>query len=346
MSSYNVQEKPNIIKNFTPSWFASVMGTGILALTSFFYSQYFPFLKNVAVFLVYFNVVLFFVLLIPWTLRWFLYTKKALEDLEHPILSNFYATIAIALLVLSANFTIIEKAMGIGSIFWFIGTGLTIFFGILSPFLMFRGDHVTMDHINPAWFIPPVGLIVIPIPGSLMIDQFSGFSRELVIFLNYFGWGAGFFIYIALLAVCMNRFILHHPLPKVLAPTIWINLGPIGAGTVALIKLVNHSPFITAKETFFGFGFLFWGFGIWWVIIAIVMTIYYIRKVNLPYALSWWAFTFPLGAYVAASYLVSHIFHLEIIDMIGFGLYLLLVFLWSLTLIKTVMAVYNGKLFT
>lgn len=345
MSSTNAQGEFNLIKNFAPSWFAAVMGTGILAITSLFYSQYVPFLKSIAVFLFYFNLILFFVLLIPWTLRWFLYTKEALADLEHPVASNFYATIAIAILVLSANFTIIGKNVFIGSIFWFVGTGLTIFFGILSPFIMFRGEHVTMDHINPAWFIPPVGLIVIPIPGSFMIAQYSGVIKELVIFLNYFGWGAGFFIYMALCAICMHRFILHRPLPNVLAPTIWINLGPIGAGTVALINLVNHTEFITLKEPFFLFGFLFWGFGIWWVVMAIAMTIYYIRTMKLPYALSWWAFTFPLGAYVAASHSVATTFHLELIDFIGFALYLLLVFLWSLTLIKTLTAVYYKKLF-
>jgi len=345
MSAENFQRKSNLIKNFAPSWFASVMGTGILAITSLFYSQYVPFLKTVALWLFYFNVILFFVLLIPWTLRWFLYTKEALSDLEHPVLSNFYATIAIAMLVLSANFLIIGKNVFIGEIFWFVGVVLTIFFGLLSPFIMFKGDHVTMDHINPAWFIPPVGLIVIPIAGSFMIDQYSGLIRELVIFLNYFGWGAGFFIYMALCAICMHRFILHRPLPNVLAPTIWINLGPIGAGTVALINLVNHTAFITVKEPFFVFGFIFWGFGIWWVLMAITMTLYYIRKTRLPYALSWWAFTFPLGAYVAASHSVATIFHLTIVDFIGFGLYLLLVFFWSITLIKTSAAVFYGKLF-
>lgn len=345
MSSKNVQGKSNLIKNFAPSWFASVMGTGILAITSLFYSQYVPFLKTVALWLFYFNVILFFVLLIPWTLRWFLYTKVALSDLEHPVISNFYPTIAVAMLVLSANFTVIGKNIAIAEIFWFAGTALTIIFGILSPFIMFKGEHVTMDHINPAWFIPPVALIVIPIAGSFMINQYSGFIRELVIFLNYFGWGAGFFIYIALLAICMYRFILHHPLPNVLAPTIWINLGPIGAGTVALINLVNHSAFITVKEPFFVFGLIFWGFGIWWVLMAITMTLHYIRKTRLPYALSWWAFTFPLGAYVAASHSVATIFHLTIVDFIGFGLYLLLVFFWSITLIKTSAAVFYGKLF-
>ncbi|OPY92812.1 MAG: putative membrane protein [Syntrophaceae bacterium PtaU1.Bin231] len=345
MSSSNVQGEPNIVKNFAPSWFAAVMGTGILALTSLSYSPYVPFLKRAAALLFYFNVVLFFVLLIPWTLRWVFYTKEALADLEHPILSNFYATIAIAMLVLSANFTIIAENVLIGQIFWFAGAGLTIFFGTLSPFIMFRGEHVTMDHINPAWFIPPVGLIVIPIPGSFIIDQYSGFAREVVIFVNYFGWGAGFFLYMALCAICIHRFILHRPLPNVLAPTIWINLGPIGAGTVALVNLVNHSVFITVKEPFFVFGLLFWGFGIWWVIMAIAMTLYYMRTTKLPYALSWWAFTFPLGAYVAGSHSVATLFHLAIVDWIGFGLYLLLVFLWSLTLIKTSVAAYYGRLF-
>jgi len=321
-----MEEKTNFIQRFAPSWFASVMGTGILANASYFYSQYLPFLKNIGIGLFYFNVALFFVLLIPWTLRWLLYKKNALEDLEHPILSNFYATIAVAMLVLSSNFIVIDKNMLAGEIFWFIGTALTIFFGLLTPFIMFKGEHVTIEHINPAWFIPPVGLIVIPIPGSLIISQYAGLMREFILFLNYFGWGAGFFLYIALFAICINRFILHRPLPNTLAPTIWINLGPIGAGTIALINLVNNSTFITMKEPFFVFGLIFWGFGIWWVSMALMMTFHYRKKLRLPYALSWWAFTFPLGAYVVASHSVATIFHLAIIDYIGFALYFLLFF--------------------
>ena len=337
------QQDKNFIKNFAPSWFASVMGTGILANASYLYSQYVPFLKGVAAWLFYLNIVLFFALLIPWVLRWLLYKENALLDLKHPIISSFYATIAIAMLVLSSNFIIIGKNMLFGEIFWFIGTFLTIFFGILTLFIMFKGEHVTIDHVSPAWFIPPVGLIVIPIAGSLIISQYTGFMREFILFLNYFGWGAGFFLYLALFAICMNRFILHRPLPNTLASTIWINLGPIGAGTIALINLVNNSTFITMKEPFFVFGLIFWGFGIWWVLMAIIMTLHYKKKLGLPYALSWWAFIFPLGAYVIASHSIAAIFNLPIVDFIGFGLYFLLVFFWSITLIKTLTALYHKK---
>jgi len=340
-----IEDRWEIVKNFTPSWFASIMGTGILAITSLFYSQYLPPLKQFAYMLFYFNVVLFFVLLVPWILRWIIFTKEAVRDLKHPIISNFYPTISVGMLVLAANFMVIEKNVFLGEIFWFLGTILTIFFGVLTPYIMFRGEHVKLEHINPAWFIPPVGLIVVPIAGSSLIPLFTGLVKEVIIFLNYFSWGAGFFIYVALLAVCVYRFILHEPLPNVLAPTIWINLGPIGAGTVSLINLVKNSAFITLKEPFFVFGLIFWGFGIWWVFIAILMTLHYLKKLQLPYAMSWWAFTFPLGAYVASSHLVSLLFGIKIVDFIGFMLYMLLLIFWSITLIKTAIHSYQGTLF-
>lgn len=341
----DIECKCQVVKNFTPSWFASVMGTGILAMTSLFYSQYIPFLKNLAYILFYFNIILFFILLIPWVLRWIFFKKEALNDLKHPVVSNFYATIAIAMLVLAADFIVIGKNIKMGEVFWFIGTLGTIFFSILTLYEMFKGEHVKLDHINPAWFIPPVGLIVIPIAGSLIIPHFSGMVQEFVIFINYFGWGSGFFIYLALLAITMYRFILHCPLPNTLAPTIWINLGPIGAGTVALINLIKNSSFITMQEPFFIFGFLFWGFGIWWVTMAIVLTLHYRKRLKLPYAMSWWAFTFPLGAYVAASHAISSLFGFQLIDYIGFALYWLLVIFWVVTLAKTSIYTYHGTLF-
>jgi len=331
--------KCKIVKNFSPAWFASIMGTGILAITSYLYSVHFYFLKYVAISLLYFSLFLFFFLLIPWTLRWIFFRQDAIADLKHPVLSNFYATIAIAMLVLAAGFIIILHDSTIAKIFWISGSFLTILFSILTPYIVFTGSEARIEHINPAWFIPPVGLIVIPVAGSFFLHN------EWEIAINYFGWGAGFFIYLALLAICIYRFILHTPLPSTLAPTIWINLGPIGAGSVALINLIKASPFITIKEPFFVFVLIFWGFGIWWVIMAIVLTIHYIKKLSLPYAMSWWAFTFPLGAYVAASHNISHLFGIEIIDYVGFALFLLLWVLWIQTLVKTAINAYHGTLF-
>ncbi len=334
-----------IVENFSPSWFASVMGTGILAITSKSYSSYLPFLNFLADFLFYFNIALFFVLLFPWTLRWIICIKRSLDDLYHPITSNFYATIAIGMLVLSADFFVIGGNAKLGTIFWFCGMILTIFFSFLTPFIVFSGEHVKIDHINPAWFIPPVGLIVIPIAGSMVMNNTSGVMKELITILNYFGWGSGFFLYISLHAISMYRFILHRPLPNILAPTIWINLGPIGAGTVSLINLVKYSDFVQSKDIFFKFGFIFWSFGLWWFGMAVIMILFYIKRFKLPFALSWWAFTFPLGAYVAASHTLSIIFKMKLVDYIGFSMYWLLLMIWTITFITTLKHSIKGSLF-
>lgn len=263
----------------------------------------------------------------------------------HPIVSSFYATFAIGMLVLGADFITIGKNMTAGIIFWAAGTIFTIIFGILVPYIMFVGSRVKIEHINPGWFIPPVGFIVIPVVGSLILPYYSGIISQLLIFINYFSWSTGFFLYIALLAICIYRFILHEPLPGGLAPTVWINLGPIGVGVVTLINLINNSAFVLVKEPFYVLAFLLWGFGIWWVIIGIMTISRYFKKSNLPYGLSWWAFTFPLGAYVAATHTIAGTFSLQLIDYIGFGLYLLLAFFWSITFINTAVHTYFGTLF-
>ena len=323
------------IKDFAPSWFASVMGTGALALVSLAYSGRLAVLKNVAVGLTYLNTALFFVLLIPWSLRWLKYREEATKDLYHPVVCHFYGTIAIAMLVLSADYLLILGNASMAKAFWLIGMPLTVFFALLIPYLMFIQEKIDIKSVTPAWFIPPVGLIVIPLSGGPLLNTFQGIWKEAAVLINYFAWGSGFFLYLALFAIVMHRFITHEPLPCGIAPAIWINLGPIGAGTSTLYMLVKNSPFITEKEPFFAFGLIFWGFGVWWLAMAIIMTLHYVKRLSLPYSLAWWAFIFPLGAYVSATHNVGTAFGINAIDSFGFALYWLLLALWLVTGVKT-----------
>ncbi|NJE01674.1 tellurite-resistance/dicarboxylate transporter [Thermococcus sp. JdF3] len=319
------------IKDFAPSWFASVMGTGALALVSNAYSEKLPLLGSFAEFLIYLNTVLFFALLAPWILRWLKYREDALRDLHHPVLGNFYGTIAIAMLILSADYLMIFENTTIAWAFWLAGVPLTVFFAFLIPYLFFTCEGIDTKAITPAWFIPPVGLIVIPISGAKLMTLASGTAREIMAFINFFAWGSGFFLYLALFALVMLRFIRHEPMPCGIAPSIWINLGPIGAGTSTLYALVKASDFITVKEPFLAFGLLFWGFGVWWFVMAVILTLHYIRKLNLPYSLAWWAFIFPLGAYVSATFNVGTTFGINAIVNFGFALYWLLLAMWLVT---------------
>ncbi|MHA1334133.1 MAG: tellurite-resistance/dicarboxylate transporter [Promethearchaeota archaeon] len=341
-----VESKRDYIKNFSPSWFASVMGTGIVAKTSFDYSAIFPILRLLAEILYYFNIALFFFLLIPWFLRWFICRKECINDLDNPIMSNFYPTITIGAFILSINFLAIGHNFMASIIFWVIGVIGTFFFGFTIPYKLYLNENIQIPHITPAWFIPPVGFIIIPVSGSILMTSFSGILQEIIIFINYISWGSGFFQYIALLAIWMYRFMLHKELPTEVMPTIWVNLGPIGVGVIALFNLVIFSPFITLKEPFLIMGFLFWGFGIWWLIMAFLLLIHYIVNKNFSFTLSWWAFVFPLGAYVASTHVISLTFNNTFIDYIGYILYWCLLVLWSITLVFSIVHTFSGRLFT
>lgn len=209
-----------------------------------------------------------------------------------------------------------------------------MFFSVFTLFNAFKGSEVKLHHINPAWFIPPVGLIVIPIAGVTIAASYMGVFRDVLLSFNLLSWGAGFFLYLALHAVAMYRLILHDPLPGNLIPTLWINLGPVGAGSTSLINIAKVvSPSLVKIFTVFA-SFL-WGLGIWWLAIAIAMTIYYIVKRKFSYALSWWAFTFPLGAFISSSYAIGNGLGLMTIYGVGFCLLWLLMVFWVVTFIRS-----------
>jgi len=324
------------IKNFSPSWFASIMGSGILAISCKLFVNFFPFLNQMANILFWFNVLMFFVFLIFWVLRWILYFENAKRDLFHPIVSSFYPTIAVALLVIAGGFIIIVHNVKFAEIFWIFGIISMVVFAFIIPFIMFTHDKIEIFHINPGWYIPPVGLIVIPIAGAFFESMYRGIYQEIITITNFFGFGAGFFLYIALLAIIIYRLILHTPLEGNIAPTLWINLGPIGAGNIALINITSKTPFITFKEPFYIFTLIFWGFGLWWLIMAAIMTLRYIKRAELNYSMSWWAFIFPLGAYTASTHVISEILHIKIINILGFVFFWLLFLIWCITLFKTI----------
>jgi C4-dicarboxylate transporter/malic acid transport protein len=345
---------PEVIRNLSPAWFTSVMGTGIFAVSSKYYSCYWSLLNNVAVFLWIINTILFLVLIIPWTLRWILFYDNALRDLKHPVTGQFYAALPIACLVLAANFLLLGSgyigaalAVKIAQGLWITGVVLSLATAFIIPILNLF-NKITIEDVNPAWFMSPVSLIVVPIAGAKLILYWPlSFQKSLLIF-NYASWGSGFFLFMLIAVICIYRFFVAPPLPGPLIPTIWIYLGPIGAGTLSLLNLGSVSaPFLGSLVTpvLNLLGLFYWSFGFWWLIAAGVITIIYIHKKNLPYALSWWAFTFPLGAYTGATYLISNFVQSETVRLFGFLCYWLLAFCWLIVSSNTFVKVYTGALF-
>ena len=335
----------DIIRSFAPGWFAAVMGSGVLALTTHSLSGRWPLLSPVAYGLHAFNLILFTVLAVPWLLRWLRFREAAMETLRHPVQASFYPTFAIAMLVIAAQFLAIGGNVPMALAFWWGGSVLVFLFSFAVLFHMFRGEHVGLEHVTPAKFIPAVGLVVIPVAGGPLLELQNGAVRELALLVNLLGLGAGTMMYLGLLGLTLQRKLLAKPAVGLLTPTAWIHLAPLGVIPVSLLNVLDQLPFAVAHEPFLFLSLLLWGFGVWWLVMAALLTMAARRAGQMPFALSWWGFTFPLGAFVAASLRLSPLTGIDAVGIVGIACWALLVVLWSVTLTNTLRGVVSGAIF-
>jgi C4-dicarboxylate transporter/malic acid transport protein len=282
---------------------------------------------------------------VPWLTRWLRFHEAAMMTLKHPVQASFYPTFAIAMLVLAAQWLAIAGMQGVALTFWWAGTALVFVFSFAVLYYMFRGEHVDLEHVTPAKFIPAVGLVVIPVAGGPLLELQTGAARELALMANVVGLGAGTLMYLGLLGLTLQRKLLAKPAVGILTPTAWIHLAPLGVIPVSLLNVLDQLPFAVAREPFLFISLLLWGFGVWWLVMAALLTWAAHRSGKMPFALSWWGFTFPLGAFVAASLRLSPLTGIGGVDTVGVACWLLLLAVWSVTLLRTLRGVISGAVF-
>jgi tellurite resistance protein TehA-like permease len=152
-------------------------------------------------------------------------------------------------------------------------------------------------------------------------------------------------MYLGLLGLTLQRKLLAKPAVGLLTPTAWIHLAPLGVIPVSLLNVLDQLPFPVAHEPFLFLSLLLWGFGVWWLVMATLLTLAARRAGQMPFALSWWGFTFPLGAFVAASLRLSPLTGIGAVGVVGIACWALLVVLWSVTLTNTLRGVVSGAVF-
>lgn len=335
----------DISRTFAPGWFAAVMGTGVLALSTRALSAYWSPLASLALALHWVNVVLFCILVIPWVTRWLRFPQAAMQTLMHPVQASFYPTFSIALLVLAAQWVQFGPHICTAMVFWWAGVALHFAFSFAVLFYMFRGEHVAVDHVTPAKFIPAVGLVVMPLAGGPLLVHMDGALREWALTVNVIGLGAGSMMYLGLLGMTLQRKYLHKPAQGILAPTVWIHLAPIGVIPVSFMNIVEQLPFPVMREIAAVLMALVWGFGVWWLVMASLLTLSARAAGQLPFALSWWGFTFPLGAFAVESLRLYKIFGWSSMLAIGVLAWAMLCFFWLITLWRTARGVISGGIF-
>lgn len=213
-----------------------------------------------------------------------LYLAKAIRfpaavagEYDHPIRINFFPAITISLLIVAAAALPYDRT--VAEVVWLAGTVGHLVFA-LAIFNRWITRNVEIHHSNPSWFIPVVGNILVPIAGVRL-----GYAD-----VSWFFFAIGLVFWVILFTIVLYRIVFHDQLPSRFLPTLFILIAPPAIGFVAYLQL-NGDAMDGLARTLFAVALFIT------LLLATMMRLFW----RLPYAVSWWAFTFPSAAMAIAA---------------------------------------------
>lgn len=348
------------IKYFAPAWFAVIMGMGGLANVLYLgLANEFSNWSILGKALAFLADVLYFIVLVPWLLRWVLYFQYVRRDLHHPIAANFFVTMPVATAILGTNIYLIwSKYLGEVLTFqvifltWLIAIIGVTFFSFYTTFMMLQREaSPEPELVNFSWIMAPIANMAVLLIGNPVLTMTLKLKPAWAISIlvtNSALLGIGFFLFIFISGIIFVR-LIRYPLPPAeLTPSFGIFLGAIGLLVSALIDTSKNAKdlgLMSSTDPSNLTALIVWGFGLWIIGIIILVSIYQVRRSGIPFTLGWWAYIFPLAAYTSASQKISSAFPTFLTHDFTIFLTILLVLLWLFTSWYTVLGILNSKLF-
>jgi tellurite resistance protein len=248
------------------------------------------------------------------------YFGQLKHEWHHPVRIAFFPAISISFLLFATALLPVAPAAAHGV--WLAATVLqgTLALAVISSWIGHRPFQPGM--ITPAWFIPAVGNVIVPLAGARL-----GYIE-----VSWLFFSGGLVFWVVLLTLVMNRLMFHDPMPGKMAPTLTILVAPPAVAFTAWLRL-------TGEVGAFGHFLLSVAY-----VFALIVATQVAKFRNIPFALSWWALSFPLAALTIASFGYSEAVASDTHRMIGFGLLALLVTVIVSLIWRTGLAIRAGQI--
>jgi tellurite resistance protein TehA-like permease len=303
---------PAGIASLTPNWFASVMGTGILANAAVTLPAQERGQRIFAAGAWLLAVGLLIALTVLTTGHWTRHRSVARQHHRHPVMAHFYGAPPMALMTVGAGTLLVGRdlvglhaALVIDWTLWAAGTalGLVTTFGV--PLLMARQHTLDRDDAFGGWLMPVVPPMVSAATGALLLPHVpAGPARVGLLMACYAMFAlslAASLVVIPMIAVRQAR---HSIGPAAMVPTLFIVLGPLGQSVTAANLLGGNAHLVVGahsaavlRDVGIAYGLPVIGLALAWAGFAATVTVRTALH-HLPFALTWWSFTFPIGTCV------------------------------------------------
>ena len=358
----HLQHPREVIRQFTPNWFAATMGTGVLALALAQLPVAMPALRAFAEALWLFNIALFLLFTALYAARWLLFFDEARRIFGHSTVSMFFGTIPMGLATIINGFLVFglprwgDGVIHLAEALWWLDVAMSLACGVLIPYMMFTRQEHSIDQMTAVWLLPVVAAEVAAASGGLLAPHLPDAHSQLVVLVtSYVLWAFSLPVAFSILTILLLRMALHKLPHENMAASSWLALGPIGTGALGMLVLGGDAPLIFAANGLPGVGEIaaglglvagitLWGLGLWWMLMALLITVRYLRA-GIPFNLGWWGFTFPLGVYSLATLKLASTLNLTFFSVSGCVLVALLAVMWLIVGKRTVLGAWRGELF-
>lgn len=310
----------NRLKFFPIMMFAIVMGLSGITIVFEKAHEIYAFPSFIGQGLLVVDTLVFLTIVLVYASKTFKYFPEVKKEFNHPIRINFFAAVSISFLLLSVAYH--PVSLEIAYYLFIIGTVLQTFltFNTISFWI---NKNLELHHSNPAWFIPIVGNVLVPVAGVGFVDT--------NLLMYYFS--LGMFFWIVLTAILINRIIFHHQLAGKFMPTLFIFIAPPAVAFIAYVKM-NGMQFDMFASSLYNLALFF----------TFLLLFMYKNFLNLQFFISWWAFTFPLTAVTIASMLAYKLTGVVLYSYFSYFFMLLAILVILFVIVKTLSHMFKGEI--
>ncbi|MFJ8953672.1 TDT family transporter [Streptomyces sp. NPDC102381] len=346
------------VRQLGPNWYAAVMGTAIIANAGATLPVQFTGLRTALTAVWALSFVLLLALLGARALHWTHHRDRAREQLLDPTAAPFYGCLSMALLAVGAGTILVgqdwiglEAAVAVGTVLFTAGTVIGLAAAVTIPYLMVVRHRIAAQEASPVWLLPVVAPMVSAAVGPLLLPHLpAGQAQQTLLFTCYAMFGLSLLATLVMLPVIFARLVTAGPLPLPLTPTLFLVLGPLGQSTTAANKFADVAGGVLPASYAHGFtafavlyGVPVMGFALLWLALALAMALR-ARRRGMGFAMTWWAFTFPVGTCVTGAEGLGKHTGLAVFDGLAVVLYVGLVAVWSFAAVHTARGLLSGRL--
>lgn len=350
--------EPAPLRHLGPNWFASVMGTGIVATAAATLPFQVPGQAWFATTVWALAAALLVVVGAATFAHWAQHPDVARSHLDNPVMAHFYGAPAMALLTVGTGALLVGTpvlgeplALLIAFTLWTAGTVFGLVTAVLVPYRAFTSHEVAADSAFGGWLMPVVPPMVSAATGPLLLPHLPAGQWQLTLQVACtMMFGLSLVASLVIITMIWSRLVHHKVGAAAAVPTLWIVLGPLGQSITAAHHLGTTAPDVLAApyaSAFQALGLVYglpmWGFAALWFALAATVTIRTLRD-GLPFTLTWWSFTFPVGTLVTGTSALASVTHARVLEVVAGLLYVALLAAWAIVATRTVHGVRRGDL--